>query len=203
MARPARIDLQSFQQELANRLASKTAAQVESSRLGLSCGGERWLIRLADAAEVVAVPQIAGVPLTQPWFLGLANIRGNLYSVVDFAAFHGRESVIPHGAGGQSRLILFGPRAGDLKAGIVVQSVLGLRNLGELTAVPPVSGAPRLVRATLDRRRRKHLAGDRAFPAHRGPRIPSSRTLNETTRCRHRRFGPTRDRRVIWRKHGV
>jgi twitching motility protein PilI len=142
MVRPARIDLQSFQQELANRLASKTAAQVESSRLGLSCGGERWLIRLSDAAEVVAVPQIAAVPLTQPWFLGLANVRGNLYSVVDFAAFHGRESVIPHGTGGQSRLILFGPRAGDLKAGIVVQSVLGLRNLAELTAVPPVSGGP-------------------------------------------------------------
>ena len=35
MARPARIDLRSFQQELATRLASKTTAQVESSRLGL------------------------------------------------------------------------------------------------------------------------------------------------------------------------
>jgi twitching motility protein PilI len=117
MARPARIDLQSFQQELANRLASKTAAQVESSRLGLACGGERFLIRLGDAAEVVAVPPIAAVPLTQPWFLGLANIRGNLYSVVDFAAFVGREAIIAHGTGGQSRLILFGSRAGDLRPG--------------------------------------------------------------------------------------
>ncbi len=142
MARPARIDLQSFQQELANRLASKTAAQVESSRLGLACGGERFLIRLGDAAEVVAIPPIAAVPLTKPWFLGLANIRGNLYSVVDFAGFIGREAIVAHGAGGQSRLILFGPRAGDLKAGIVVQGVLGLRNLAELTATPPEVDAP-------------------------------------------------------------
>ena len=142
MARPARIDLRSFQQELANRLASKTAAQVESSRLGLSCGGERWLVRLVDAAEVVAVPPIASVPLTQPWFLGLANIRGNLYSVVDFAGFLGREAVIPHGTGGQSRLILFGPRVGDLRVGIVVQSVLGLRNVAELTPTAPVENAP-------------------------------------------------------------
>lgn len=142
MARPARIDLQSFQQELANRLASKTAAQVESSRLGLACGGERFLIRLGDAAEVVAVPPIAAVPLTQPWFLGLANVRGNLFSVVDFAAFVGREAIAAHGTGGQSRLILFGPRAGDLKAGIVVQGVLGLRNLAELTAAPPEANAP-------------------------------------------------------------
>ena len=36
------------------------------------------------------MPAIATVPLTQPWFLGVANIRGNLYSVVDFAGFVGR-----------------------------------------------------------------------------------------------------------------
>jgi hypothetical protein len=39
--------------------------------------------------------------------------------------FVGRETLIPHGTVGQSRLILFGPRAGDLRAGIVVQTVLG------------------------------------------------------------------------------
>jgi len=141
MARPARIDLQSFQQELANRLASKTAAQVESSRLGLACGKERWLIRLSDAAEVVAVPPIAAVPLTRPWFLGLANIRGNLYSVVDFAGFIGHGATVVQGAGALCRLILFGPRAGDLKAGIVVESVLGLRNLAELTPAAPDANA--------------------------------------------------------------
>jgi twitching motility protein PilI len=142
MTRAARIDLQSFQQELATRLASKTTAQVESSRLGLACGGERWLIRLADAAEVVAVPPIADVPLTQPWFLGLANVRGNLFSVVDFAGFLGRGGAAPHGSGSQSRLILFGARAGDLKAGIVVQGVLGLRNIAELKPAAPEPNAP-------------------------------------------------------------
>ena len=63
MSRAARLDLRSFQQELATRLAAKTAAQVESSRLGLACGDERWLIRLADAGEVIAVPPIVPVPL--------------------------------------------------------------------------------------------------------------------------------------------
>jgi twitching motility protein PilI len=142
MPRPARIDLRLFQQELATRLASKTTAQVQSSRLGLSCAGERWLIRLADAAEVVAVPPLAAVPLTQPWFLGLANIRGNLYSVVDLARFLGREGGVPHGGGGQSRLILFGSRAGDMNVGVVVQGVLGLRNIAELAPAPSVTDAP-------------------------------------------------------------
>ena len=91
---------------------------------------------------MVAVPPVAAVPLTQPWFLGLANIRGNLYSVVDFAGFLGREAVVPHGAGGQSRLILFGPRAGDMNVGVVVQRVLGLRNIAELAPAPPLPDAP-------------------------------------------------------------
>jgi twitching motility protein PilI len=44
--------------------------------------------------------------------------------------------------GGQSRLILFGPRAGDMNAGVVVQSVLGLRNVADLKPVPSLPDAP-------------------------------------------------------------
>jgi twitching motility protein PilI len=138
MAR-AKLDLRSFQQELATRLASKTAAQVESSRLGLACAGAQWLIRLADAGEVTAVPPVADVPLTKPWFRGLANIRGNLYSVIDFSGFLGHGNVA---ASASNRLVLFGPRAGDLNAGIVVARVLGLRNLTELAPASAVAEAP-------------------------------------------------------------
>ena len=139
MTRAARLDLRSFQQELATRLAAKTAAQVESSRLGLECRGERWLIRLSDAGEVIAVPPIVPVPLTQRWFLGLANIRGNLFSVIDFPAFLGRESVV---LGSLARLILLNGRSGEQSAGIVVQRVLGLRNLAQLTPADGDDAAP-------------------------------------------------------------
>jgi twitching motility protein PilI len=143
-ARPAKLDLRAFQQELASRLAAKTAAQVESSRLGLSCGGEYWLIRLADAAEVIALPPVASVPLTKPWFCGVANLRGNLYSVIDFARFIGRESAVAQSAAAaaQQRLVVFGPRTGELRAGILVERVLGLRNIGELAPAPPDASAP-------------------------------------------------------------
>jgi twitching motility protein PilI len=138
MARAGKLDLRVFQKELAARLASKTAAQVESSRLGLEAAGQQWLLRLADTGEVIAMPVLATVPLTKPWFLGIANIRGNLYSVIDFGAFLGREASLA-GSAGHGRLVVFGPRAGELKAGIVVQRVLGLRNLAELApASPPV-----------------------------------------------------------------
>ncbi len=139
MARAAKLDLRTFQQELAARLASKTAAQVESSRLGMACGDERWLIRLSDAGEVITMPPIVAVPLTQPWYLGVANIRGNLFSVIDFGGFLTR-TVAARSA--QSRLVVFGPRAGDLNAGIVVQRVLGLRNIAELAPAAAPSEAP-------------------------------------------------------------
>jgi twitching motility protein PilI len=139
MARAARIDLRTFQQELATRLAAKTAAQVASSRLGLACAGEQWLIRLADAGEVITMPTLADVPLTKPWFRGMTNIRGNLYSVIDFSGFLGRGNVAP---AAQNRLVLFGPRAGELRAGIVVGRVLGLRNLAELAPAAADPAAP-------------------------------------------------------------
>ena len=143
MARAGKIDLRVFQQELATRLAGKTAAEVESSRLGLASAGQQWLIRLADAGEVIALPELASVPLTKPWFLGVANIRGNLYSVVDFAGFLGHEVAAPVAAGGASRLILFGPRVGEMRAGIMVSRVLGLRNLADFgPAEPPASARP-------------------------------------------------------------
>jgi twitching motility protein PilI len=139
MARAAKLDLRTFQQELSARLLMKTTAQVESSRLGLSCGGDRWLIRLSDAGEVVNLPEIVPVPLTKPWYLGVANMRGNLYSVIDFGKFLARETPV---GGGQPRLVLFGPRAGELNVGIVVHRVLGLRNIAELAPASPPQDVP-------------------------------------------------------------
>jgi len=142
MPRAAKLNLRAFQQELATRLAAKTAAQVEQSRLGIACAGEQWLIRLADAGEVIAIPQMATVPLTKPWYLGIANIRGNLYGVIDFAGFlgHPLEPVTPGAS--QARLVLFGPRVGELRAGLIVHRVLGLRNLADLARNDTPADAP-------------------------------------------------------------
>jgi len=139
MSRAARLDLRSFQQELTNRLASKTTAQVESSRLGVACFDRRWLIRLADAGEVIAVPPIVPVPLTKAWFLGLANIRGNLFSVIDFSGFLGDG---PVRSGSMARLVLLAARGGGESAGIVVERVLGLRNLAQFERVAADDQAP-------------------------------------------------------------
>ena len=67
---------------------STVESTATQSLLAFESGGERWLVDLADAGEVLPVPPLSDVPLTQPWFLGIANIRGTLFSVTDLAAFH-------------------------------------------------------------------------------------------------------------------
>lgn len=133
MARPNKINLRAFQQELSERLKHKTAAQVDSLRLALESGGQSWLVRLGDTGEVVPMPEPVSVPLTKPWFLGVANIRGSLYGMVDFGMFLTGEPTI-RGIG--ARLVLLGQRFPDLRAGLVVNRVLGLRNLSDFEPAP-------------------------------------------------------------------
>lgn len=130
MARPNKINLRAFQQELSERLKHKTAAQVDSLRLALECGDVSWLVRLGDAGEVLPMPEPVAVPLTKSWFLGVANIRGGLYGMIDFGEFlTGRQTA--RGAG--ARLVLLGTRFSDMRSGLVVNKVLGLRNLTDFT----------------------------------------------------------------------
>ena len=105
MARPT--DLRKFQEELARRIASADRAASAGRRLAFRAGSASWLVALPDAGEVLPVPALTAVPLTQGWLRGMANVRGNLYAVVDLAAFLG-ERQTPSGP--RNRLLLVGQR---------------------------------------------------------------------------------------------
>ncbi len=106
------------------------------SLLGIESGGERWLVDLGDAGEVLPVPVLSEVPLTKPWFCGIANIRGTLYSVNDLAAFHGSE---PTPLKPQTRLLLTGAHPGNHRGShiaLLVSNTQGLQSLSILAALP-------------------------------------------------------------------
>jgi twitching motility protein PilI len=131
-----RISLREFQQDLVRRLTeARVSTETPSARLGVQVGSEFWLVRLDEAAEVMPPPVIAPVPLTRPWFRGLTNIRGNLYSVVDLAQFQGGPETL---ATPDSRLLLVGEKY-HMAAALLVGRMLGLRNLNalELRESPP------------------------------------------------------------------
>lgn len=132
-----KTSLRQFQTELAQRLSSAKAEPAAARRLGVQCGAGYWLIDLADAGEIVPVPEILPVPLTKPWYVGVANIRGSLYSVVDFSLFAGADAV-PRGQ--ENRLVLAGSRFG-INTAILVTRMLGLRNPRDFTAAPGAEGS--------------------------------------------------------------
>jgi twitching motility protein PilI len=145
MAAPAtaRISLRDYQLALSERLQSAGAGARLPSRLGLQVGGAAWLVELQDAGEVIPVPPISLVPLARPWFKGVANVRGNLYSVTDFAAFLGGASAR---VTGEARLLLLNERFRS-GAALLVGRSLGLRALDGLTLQR--SGAALLVGRSL------------------------------------------------------
>jgi len=132
-----KIRLHEFQSYLAARLAG-TSEQTSAGLLGLQAGSDYWLLDLADSGEIVPLSPLTDVPLTKSWFAGIANIRGNLYSVVDLSAFLGKEATPQNGS---SRLLLVGTRHGS-NAALLVTRMVGLRNVEALTAEAPDLQAP-------------------------------------------------------------
>jgi len=131
-----RISLREFQQSLALRLTSAQRGETRRALLGIASGTDLWLLDLSDSGEVVPLPTLTTVPLTKAWFAGIANVRGTLYSVVDFSAFRGGE---PTRRNANARLLLVGARHGTNSA-LLVDQTLGLKNLDDLESVDAAEG---------------------------------------------------------------
>lgn len=126
-----RTRLREFQAQLVERMQNaRSGEDARVNQLGVLIGGKRWLLNLQTAGEIVSVATITEVPLTQPWFLGLANIRGNLISVIDFACFQGQA---PVSVDKDSRIVAFAPTL-SFNSGLLVSRVLGLHNVAEMEA---------------------------------------------------------------------
>src|ERR671915_2328561 len=140
-----RISLRDYQRELAERLRLADSAR-SASKLGVQVGEQNWLIDLVEAGEVIPLPPITPVPLARAWFRGVANVRGNLYSVVDFAEFLGTGV---SGSGEQARFVLLGERFRSAAA-LLVDRSLGLRNPAQLRAREPAPDRRAWLRAEYD-----------------------------------------------------
>ncbi|MDP3088091.1 MAG: chemotaxis protein CheW [Methylotenera sp.] len=120
-------NLREFQEAILLRLkdAAEQGDVVSTSRLGVMVGAKRVLINLNDVSEVLPVPPLQAVPLTQQWFLGVANVRGNLYNITDLAQFIGQP---PTPKSVNNRIVLLNSET-TTQAALVVGSLIGLRNI--------------------------------------------------------------------------
>lgn len=86
-------------------------------------GSENFVTARAHVREVLPAPeQITRVPGSKPWLRGIANVRGQLLTIVDLKAFLGAG---PTHADRRARLLLLASR--EVPTAIVVDEVLGFR----------------------------------------------------------------------------
>jgi twitching motility protein PilI len=125
------LKLREFSTQLAQRLKEAPNLPNEPTRLAVRIGAENFLVEMGLAAEIVALPEIARVPWTKPWYRGLANVRGRLVGVVDLQQLIGRE---PLAAEQGLQLLVLGEGLG-VAAGILITRAFGIRNLKDLEAL--------------------------------------------------------------------
>jgi twitching motility protein PilI len=102
------------------------AAADEWVGIGFRLAAERFVTGRGDVREVLPIPEhITRVPGAKPWLRGIANLRGQLLTIVDLRSFLG--------AGGASsdrqvRILVVASR--DVPTGLIVDEVVGFRRFG-------------------------------------------------------------------------
>ncbi len=93
------------------------AAQQAINRQGFRVGGLALLTGYDQASELTEMTEIFKVPNTAHWFIGLANLHGNLVPVFDLAAYLG----ISRGTGSKAMMLVWG--RGEDAAAIVIDGL--------------------------------------------------------------------------------
>jgi twitching motility protein PilI len=136
----------------ADTLAALHTTSDEAVRQGDAVGRadqtERYvLFRLADSRyavsvphvlEIDRVPSITPVPNVPTWIRGIANVRGEILSVIDFRVFLGCAE--PHQRE-QNRLLVVKARSDEIMTSLVVDQVLGIVPLSAIHPPPPTAPA--------------------------------------------------------------
>jgi len=87
----------------------------------LGCG---VAVLLEEVNELLEVPQCTRLPRVKPWVRGVANVRGRLMPIIDFAGFLGGRLTAPPK---RQRVMLV--ERGDIAAGLIIDEVVGMRHV--------------------------------------------------------------------------
>jgi twitching motility protein PilI len=91
--------------------------------IGFRLGAEQFVTPRGEVREVLPLPdQLTRVPGAKPWLRGIANVRGQLLTVVDLKSFLGGGSASPDRRG---RILLVASR--EVPTGLLVDEVVGFR----------------------------------------------------------------------------
>lgn len=130
--------LRDLQKRLATRLQMAREQAPTRNWLAVEIAGHGFLLPLDQAGEIFPLSVLQPVPHSQPWFLGVANLRGQLHGVVDVSAFLGLPRPLARwsqeqGARDAGRLVALNTSL-QLNAALVIDRLMGLRNPADMQA---------------------------------------------------------------------
>lgn len=136
--------LRDLQARLASRLQTAKAEGHSISWLAVRAGGVNYLLPLAQSGEIFPLSNVQVVPYARSWFLGVVNLRGGLYGVVDLAAFvdGGAAPARSEQYLAEASVITLNA-ALDLNCAVLAEGLAGLRHVDAFSgSEPPPEGAP-------------------------------------------------------------
>lgn len=121
--------LRELQSRLAERLQVARTQGVAPSWLAVEAGGKKYLFPMGQAGEIFPWVATQTVPYTQSWFVGVANLRGGLFGVVDLANYVSGQRSLPktEQARKESRLVALNG-ALEVNSALLIDRLAGLRN---------------------------------------------------------------------------
>jgi purine-binding chemotaxis protein CheW len=112
----------------------RARGSLEQQHILFTLAGTDYAVPIANVLEIGQPLQVRAVPNVPEWVLGVANVRGDIISMVDLRRFLGMEADRPVPG---RRLIVCRTRTGELTTGLIVDRVRGIRSLPmEARAVP-------------------------------------------------------------------
>lgn len=140
--------LRELQHRLAERLRLVRETAPTRNWLAVEAAGHGFLLPLEQAGEIFSRVVLQAVPHSQPWFLGVGNLRGQLHGVVDPAAFIGlprrAPTVMDFASKDTGRLVAFNTTL-QLNVALMIDRLLGLRRPGELVETAASAQRPHFV----------------------------------------------------------
>ena len=136
--------LRELQTRLASRLQAARSEGVSAAWLAVSAGGENYLFPLVQSGEIFPLANIQVVPYSRPWFMGVMNLRGGLFGVVDLTSFlgDGAARIRTDQSLAESSVVTFNV-ALDINCALMVDGLAGLRKADAFaSASAPSAGSP-------------------------------------------------------------
>ncbi|MDB5753425.1 MAG: pilI [Ramlibacter sp.] len=127
--------LRELQSRLASRLQAARTEGVQSAWLAVEAAGTRYLFPLTQSGEIFPYAATQPVPYTRHWFLGVSNLRGGLYGVVDLASYVGGQAPLQRSDAGraESRLVALNALL-EINCALLIDRLAGLRGMESFTS---------------------------------------------------------------------